>query len=251
MTHIFIGTPSYKNTVSVIYLKSLLEYTDIPDLTFSHDFLHGDSLITRARNKIITDYYNNIDVMGYTHLFWQDDDIYVSAQSLYNILEHNLDIVSVAVPLKMERSLYGVSCAAVGAYEKVKDYLYKVKYVGNGALLLSNKAIKSVIEHCNENNLFYYQNDEKIYNVFQTSVSNGLYLTEDYFLCQTLTKLGYDIHIDSSSDCFHTNGIEIFKRTKMPLNESIYNKGGKLMPDLFNDMWVTNDYEIIKRGKSV
>jgi hypothetical protein len=54
MVKIFIGTPCFEYKVNANYVNSLLEFKE-QGIDFVPHFLH-DSLITRARNELITQF---------------------------------------------------------------------------------------------------------------------------------------------------------------------------------------------------
>lgn len=244
--NICVLTPSYSNKVSTHYLASLIGYTNVPGLNFRFETLPNDSLVNRARNRLFTKYHFDFDTVGYSHLFWQDDDIYVDGEGLLRIAELNLDVVGIAVPLKQENVSRGISCAVVGVYEEVAPMLYKTEFIGTGALLLSNKAVTALADYCWDNNDYYYEIDDpnEIYDVFKTGVVDGFYMSEDWYLCDLLKRLGFDIYVDSSTETIHAGEHRLWKRPPMPIDKRALTQPYRdpLPPELQLHRWTPNDF---------
>ena len=97
MTHkIFIGTPCFEYKVNANYVKSLLEFSK-NNIDFEPFFLH-DSLITRARNELITQFYEN--QKNFTHLLWLDGYVSIPASGIQKLLHENVDVIAAPVPIK-------------------------------------------------------------------------------------------------------------------------------------------------------
>ncbi|MEO6928394.1 MAG: hypothetical protein ABI190_04440 [Casimicrobiaceae bacterium] len=47
------------------------------------------------------------------------------------------------------------------------------------------------------------------YDVFRTSVVDGEYLSEDYWACETLRRLGFAIHVDPAIVTTHHGNMAI------------------------------------------
>ena len=89
-------------------------------------------------------------------------------------------------------------------------------------MMLSRKAVTSLIEYAIQNNDVYTKtsmatnnarqqpNDGEYYDVFKVSIDeNKTYLSEDYHVCKTLKQLGYQIIIDPRVKTRH-NGNHVF-----------------------------------------
>ena len=73
----FVATPSHSGSMASLYVRSLL---GLVDLAWTHGFsmqtrfLDGDSLITRARNRLVAEFMADT---RWTHLFWIDADGFI------------------------------------------------------------------------------------------------------------------------------------------------------------------------------
>jgi Flp pilus assembly protein TadG len=104
----------------------------------------------------------------------------------------------------------------------IKGGYQTVKHVGNAAMMLSRKAVTSLIQYAIQNNDVYTKtsmatnnvrqqaNDGEYYDVFKVSIDeNKVYLSEDYHVCKTLIQLGYQVVIDPRVKTRH-NGNHVF-----------------------------------------
>jgi hypothetical protein len=243
--HIYIATPCYHNRVTTNYAESLIGYTKVPGLKFEFDTLINESLIPRARNRMFSKYQFEFNIKGFTHLFWQDDDVYVDGEALLKVAEMGLDVVGFATPLKHGDYSRGISCAVAGVYEEVSPLLYKARCVGAAALLMSNRAVEALTDYCWESGDIYYEIDSpnELYDVFKTGVVNGIYLSEDWYICRTLRKLGFDIYVDSSSKVIHSGEYGFWVRDAMPIDKRYLDNPFRdpLPKDLQFKFWTPND----------
>ena len=215
MTKIFIGTPCFEYKVNANYVNSLLEFKE-QGIDFFPFFLH-DSLITRARNELITQFYENKE--EFTHLLWLDSDVAIPAAGLHSLLSHNVNVIAAPVPIKDLNP--GAHQSIRRAYAEVKSYLYKAEAAATGCFLLSKKAGCDLIE--NSNHYFVNDNDtRKLYNVFEVGIRDNQYMSEDWDISYKLRDLGYEIYIDSSFPILHA-GTHNYTRGPA-LNNDVKNK---------------------------
>lgn len=209
---VLIGTPAYGCQIHIDYLNTIMSFIG-SGLKLSTLCIGNESLITRARNNIVS-YFN--ENKQYTHLLFLDADIGLPAHALAKLLEHNKDVVGVPVCLKGfsgERSVLNIS----EPLERQGD-LTRVTKVGTGVLLLSRKAIDELVknsEYFVKTNVSRGESfvNVKVYDVFKTGIYDGNYLSEDFYLCRKLIELGFDIFVDTSITTIH-NGNYPFVYTK-------------------------------------
>lgn len=212
--NLFIGTPAYNGMVHIDYLNSIMEYhkAGIPITTMT---IGNESLITRGRNTIIS-YFHKLK--QFTHLLFLDADMYLSAEGLMRLLSHQTDVIGAPVALKGfdkdGRAVYNV-----GKILKEQEGLAKVDKVGTAVFMLSRNAVDALIANAEDKGLVYGSNpytrgttekDILMYDVFQVGVFNGDYLSEDYFVCENLRALGYNIYVDFNVKNRH-NGMYVFR----------------------------------------
>jgi len=96
----FIATPSYTGQLTSDYVRSLL---GLVNLAWRHGFamqtrfLDGDSLIPRARNRLVAEFMADA---RWTHLFWIDADIGFEPAAALRLLRAGRDVVAGVYPLK-------------------------------------------------------------------------------------------------------------------------------------------------------
>ena len=211
---IFIGTPCFEYKVNANYVKTLLEFEKL-GIDFEPFFLH-DSLITRARNELITQFYEN---STFTHLFWLDGDVSIPGEGLQTLLSHQVDVIATPVPIKDLNPEAHQSIRRT--YEEIKPYLYKAEAAATGCFLMSKKSVSALVKSSS----YYFVNDEstrKLYNVFEVGIRNNQYMSEDWDISYKLRDLGFEIYIDSSFPILHA-GIHNYTRGPM-LNKEVFKK---------------------------
>lgn len=245
--HLAVLTPSYKNTVSTVYLNALLGFGLVPDWRFTYWSLPGDSLVSRVRNAMFAMYVQRRDQERFTHLMWLDDDIYVSGEHVKGLCESGLDVVGIPVPLKNTPNSHGIACAVNGAIESVTPTLTKVRHMGTGAVVLSNTAVDALVGHCEAMGATYMVPEMglRVYDVFQIGAKDGFYRSEDWFMCDTLKGLGFDIYADSSGPAVHADGIRMFDRAPMPMDpRATSGRRDPLPEEERGNFWTPNDWTL-------
>ena len=216
---VLIGTPAYGGMVHLDYLKNLLEYQR-HGLPFSLASFGNESLITRARNSIISYFYQQAE---FTHLLFLDADIRLPAADLKKLMDYKVDVIAAAVPVKAYDKEGNVRLNSSELRNEVAPNLYRTRYVSTAALLLSRKAVVDVVEKVKAEGRVYQFPEHldttesltglTMYDVFQVGVVDGEYLSEDFWLCKELAELGYDIHISDAVTVTH-HGMHGFRSKK-------------------------------------
>lgn len=199
---LLIGTPAYGGMMHCDMVQQLLafQHAGIP---FSLITVGNESLITRARNSILAEFYERTE---YSHLLFLDADVVLGTQGLQRLLKSNVDVVAAPVPLK-GRNPDGSAIFNIGRSLGEAAGLIQVEHVGTAALMLSRKAVKALVEKARADGRVYLRSEQlrgesaraqDHFDVFQVGVVDGQYLSEDYWVCHELRKLGFAIHIDPS-----------------------------------------------------
>lgn len=213
--NLFIGTPAYNSQLHTDYLHSIISFYE-RKLPFAVMSLGNESLITRARNTILSYFYR---AENFTHLLFLDSDIHLHADGLVRLLAHEKDAIGAAVALKGYNAETGKPVYNTGKLIEDKGSgLITTDRVGTAVLMLSRKAVDALVRHAIDNGDTYMGNphtrgdsvdDTKMYDIFQTGVIDGEYLSEDYWVCKTLRELGFDIYVDTNVQTRH-NGMYVF-----------------------------------------
>jgi hypothetical protein len=156
-------------------------------------------------------------MVGFTHLLFLDADIYLHADGLIRLLSHDKDVIGAPVALK-GYDVAGNTVYNTGKVVGEEGPLTKVEKVGTAVFMLSRNAVDALVSDAAMDNDVYYSNPHtrgdadpnmKMYDVFKTGVFNSEYDSEDYYVCRTLRRLGFDIFVDPSVQVRH-NGMYVF-----------------------------------------
>ncbi|CAN7190007.1 hypothetical protein LJR099_000499 [Variovorax paradoxus] len=96
----FVATPSYSGAMASLYVRSLL---GLVNAAWTHGFamqtrfLDGDSLLTRARNRLVAEFMADAQ---WTHLFWIDADVGFAPDAALRLLLSGRDVVAGVYPHK-------------------------------------------------------------------------------------------------------------------------------------------------------
>jgi hypothetical protein len=97
---VFVATPVHSEC-SIHYTQALLEFQKMAveknvDVTFQ---LLKSSLVTQGRNLCVAAFLDS----NYTHLLFIDSDIYFHAESIFEMIKRDKDVISIPYPLKTIR----------------------------------------------------------------------------------------------------------------------------------------------------
>ena len=97
---VFVATPVHSEC-SIHYTQALLEFQKMAvekkvDVTFQ---LLKSSLVTQGRNLCVAAFLDS----NYTHLLFIDSDIYFHAESIFEMIKRDKDVLSIPYPLKTIR----------------------------------------------------------------------------------------------------------------------------------------------------
>ncbi len=195
--NLMIGTPAYAGQVHVDYVSALLVFQR-ERIPFTLMTIGNESLITRARNTIISAFHERRD---FTHLLFLDGDVHLPHEGLARMLGHRMDVVAAPVALKGVAP-DGGRLFNVGRTIGEEGPLLVVDRVGTAALLLSRAAADALVAEARAAQRIYElsalaQGSGAIqYDVFRVGVVDGEYLSEDFWVCHALRRLGFRVHVD-------------------------------------------------------
>lgn len=227
---VLVATPAYGGMVNANYMLSMANvslFSGHEQLQIVTMCVSNESLITRARNSILT---NFLDDESYTHLFFVDGDIGFKWDSLINMLLHKKDVVTGAYPMKavdfanalkakdwqeaQQKAIHYVINPLVkeGTVDQVDiiDGLISVKDAGTGFMCISREAINQLLEAYGDEIEYFtdqtnvsntgevIQSKKAAYALFDTSIEKetGRYLSEDYTFCRRWQSIGGTIWLD-------------------------------------------------------
>lgn len=206
-TRVLIGTPAYGGMVHWGYMQSVMQYLEA-DIPVAVSGIGNESLITRARNTILSGFYHR---GGFSHLLFLDSDVYLPAPGLKRLLGHGVDVVGAAVALKGGNDR-GERVLNVGRSVGEQGDLCEITRIGTAALLLTRRAVDALVEDAVSEGRVYTPNPARPsqhdafpvhFDVFRVGVEGNEYLSEDFWVCSRLRKLGFSIWCDPEIRTVH------------------------------------------------
>ena len=181
----------------------------------------GDSLITRARQTLVTHFLDKPDA---THLLFVDADIGFEPEQVFRLVNFGADVTGAVYPLKridwslmrgaVEAGRTPLESATLSYVVKsdtrnglvTRDGFVKSLYVGTGFLLVRRSALIAMLEHYRE---LRYAHEHKAGDTMEGSPwrcalfncmideATDTYLSEDYSFCRRWTDMGGEIWVES------------------------------------------------------
>ncbi len=197
---VFIGTPAYGGMIHSDVVNALLQY-QTRRIDFALMTIGNESLITRARNTIISEFEARPE---FTHLLFLDADVLLPAEGLQRMLASGCDVIGAAVALK-GRNPDGSRIFNVGRLFGETGMYYCIERIGTAALLLSRRAVSALIADARSDGRVYARGGavrgaelraQVHYDIFRVGVVDDEYLSEDFWVCRELRRLGFVIHLD-------------------------------------------------------
>lgn len=213
---LLIATPMFGGNCTGVYAGSLLKLgcgLQTWGIPFSYLYHENDSLITRARNKIVMEFLNS----EATYLLLLDGDIGFEAGNIIVMLAHDKKVIGAPYPRKRinwEKVKNAASYATVEELEKIASSDYVLNYqtkdfdhnkaqsvpeIGTGCLLLHRSVFDDMIDFYGERICYRPMFGELSYKGFGWSFfdcgkdESGYYQPEDYTFCQRWKKMGGEI----------------------------------------------------------
>jgi hypothetical protein len=202
---------------SVIALAGSLGENDIKMELYTIPF---ESLIPRGRNACVTRFMNSHDS---THILFVDADIQFHATSVLKMLKEDKDIIAGCYPKKsidwdVLKANIDVASNPVELIQSSVPYAYNMKPqkthtmergcvevmdAPTGFLLIKKSAIREMIqrypetEYVNDVAPYHFATGEnRFFDLFQSRVIGGRYLSEDYGFCRLWQGMNKPIYAD-------------------------------------------------------
>lgn len=204
------GIVTEKTTMSLFNLGKLLVRNNI-----NHGLLTqaNSSLITQGRSKCVNFFINNTD---HEYLFFLDSDIGFNPEDVLKLLNHKVDIVSGAYPMKTIPIRY---CVNIIQPEKRKGDLIKIEGNGMGFVIIHRNVFIKMAQNYPELKYIPPNDDSNIppsqaeidnsYHFFMEHKRGDAFMSEDKSFFHRAINLGYDIWLDTTVKLQHL-GSHIF-----------------------------------------
>lgn len=233
-SNVLLGTPCYGGLVTHVYMESILKmvaYGATQNVMFTLGMLAHDSLVPRARNKLMAKF---LDTPNLTHLFFIDADLGFPPEAIKRMIDLDEDVVAGMYPLKVIHwpqvakkagaetaetlpasglNYVGIPCK--GDEREEKNGFVTGEYAGTGFMLIKREAALKMVEAYPETKFKTAQTyppeknpSDNNYNLFDCIVDpeTGTYLSEDFTFCHRWRKLGGKIWLDRETTLSHIGG---------------------------------------------
>ncbi len=228
--HIVVCTPCFGGLVTQGYMlatTNLLMLGTQMGFNVSVDLLGYDSLITRSRNTLVTQFLDRPDA---THLMFVDADITFQPAQLLRMVAFDHDVVAGMYPLKVRdwsmeaigrirggesldtSPLRYVGLPCEGEQAESRDGFVTGEYAGTGFMLIRRAALLRMIAAYPEL-AFAAAHDRAVqtesahrYALFDCMIEPETrhYLSEDYTFCRRWRDIGGQIWLDTQGSLVHT-----------------------------------------------
>ena len=224
---VLICTPCFGGNIRIEYMNSIMGLiTYFQRLNIKHEMycIPFESLIPRARNVSATKFLKS----DHTHMMFIDADIQFDPRSVLKMISEDKDIIGGAYPKKVLKfdqmkkyidkansiqdiiALSSAYAINVSEEQTVKNGVVSVLDAPTGFLLIKKRVIEKMIEEYPDTK---YKNDIKAYepctdngycyDLFQSKVMDGRYVSEDYGFCRLWQNIGGKVHCDLSAKLTH------------------------------------------------
>lgn len=209
---VFICTPAHGGWLYYRYTFTLLGLV-MAGVNFKIRVDPFSAMITTSRNNFITEFYDNAEEWGLTHLLWLDADVAVDPEGVQRLLawtEQGIDAVALRIPHKV--------CYPTGMKYSIwkpkpvegKDGLYEVDAAATGCFLLTRKAVFALCEAAIKEGREYKHfktsdrsQSRRVIDVFTVGIRGEEYDSEDWSMCHQLKALGIPVHVDATIPVSH------------------------------------------------
>lgn len=196
---IMVATPTYTG-------DTVCEHTQAIQLATMHcltkgvvlDVVHapGFSLVQYARNWLTAEFLSRPEC---THLLWVDADIGFEANAIMKLVDRNLDAVGGVYTTKHPTK-------PIYPYESIGpviDGLQEVRKLPGGFLLLSRRAVESVVAMCEWHDIEHNGETRRSPHVFDLVLNGKQLLGEDFVFTQRLLNAGFKVFVETNITFVH------------------------------------------------
>jgi hypothetical protein len=197
-----IGYPCYDGRAETNAMQTIMQALYSKDICVGAvQYLNGDSLVTRARNKVV----HNFLKTDKEYLMFIDSDILFQATDINRLRAHNKTIVG-GVYFK-KKLPYSAVCN-----RSIEDHgqLNVMQEAGTGFLMIKRSVFEDIMKMAPE---YFYKNESdedegRYYDFFRVGIVNGRYLSEDYYFCHLARLAGHKIWLDTQLYVKHVGRAE-------------------------------------------
>lgn len=187
---VMIGYPVYDGRAEVLSIQAIIKSINRPDCCAeSAQYLIGDSLVTRARNRIVAKFMES----ECNYLMFIDSDIHFDPLHINMLREHDKDVIG-GVYLKKKLPYAPVMNRRVA----VEGSLVVCHEIGTGFMMIHRRVFDAIRAMAPEH-AYKPENDEpngSYYDYFRVGVRDGRYLSEDYYFSYLAQDAGFKCYLN-------------------------------------------------------
>lgn len=242
---LFIAVPCFGGKVHAGFTQSLLKLCEsLKEKNIDHhvSFLEHESLISRGRNTLIAKFY--ADPKNRLCLFL-DSDLLFNPDAVLKMISENKELIGCPYPKKIINWEKVKDYTTLNSWDKLQteglnhitDINYNVKPefdlnkssviealdVPTGFMLIKRSVITALMisypERQYVNNIAGMEQGLKNYffDFFGTGVINGIYLSEDYYFCHLVRKLGIKLYLETGFTFGHIGSFTYYGNLALQL----------------------------------
>lgn len=227
---VLIGIPMYGGQCYGDFMLSLFNLTkgfDHHKIKYELHLVQNESLITRARNSIVSYFMSS---PKFTHLLFLDCDLMFDAETILKMLQSGVEIVGGCYPkkfLNMDKMMHYYDKGERGGklllrqtdlnynikiyngnQAKIANGLVEVNDVPTGCMLIDKRCMAQIVhknrQYAYKNNVAGYKNVQNFYDIFRVGADeNGIYLSEDYYFCKLAREIGCKLWLVADATLVH------------------------------------------------
>lgn len=195
--HIHFGIPCYGGQITEPCFTSFLRFILLAQragLQWSLDTMVNESLVTRARNNLMSKMMTNEKA---THFMFIDADIRFQPDAILSMIAKEKDVIGGLYPKKALPISYVIN---VKSGTKIQNDLFEVDTMGTGFMMFKREVYEKLIAAHPETKYvddvgLGKQFEPHMYSIFDTVIDeNGHYLSEDWTFCRRWKALGGKIY---------------------------------------------------------
>ena len=225
---IYVATPCFGGLVTTGYMTSmikLMQYSEAHGFGVSINLLGRDSLITRSRNTLVSQFIRMEDA---THFMFIDADLAFEPELVHRMLAFDEDVVGGMYPVKALRwdpsplitereppqtaTLQYVGKFCEGDELERRGPFATGVYCATGFMMLKRRAIERLIEAYPQtaytaDHVYVANRDQtQYYALFECTIDpvTREYLSEDFGFCRLWRAIGGKIWLDVEGALTHT-----------------------------------------------
>jgi hypothetical protein len=246
---LFIGTPCFGGNCNSEYIVSLIntiKFLKENGIETHLEFINNESLITRARNRLIANFMSLTDC---THILFIDADIVWNPKDVLKLLNHDKGLIGGIYPIKqyhwgrLNRVNHESNLSDLLNYNlnlnmenQIENNVIQLKHIATGFMMIKRETIAMLKQMYPEKKYKDPRNNDKVnentYCFFNCEVVNDNYLSEDYYFCYIWSKIDGKIFADLSINLNHI-GRETFRGNSIKYIKNLMDNQNNELQELY------------------